>query len=40
MYLSQLGVCEDEVFVPDFFENKLEERKLEANWRAIQRRGD
>lgn len=34
---------EDEIYLPDFFENKLENqitKNLEAKWKAIQRRTD
>merc|ERR1712154_729365 len=42
-YLKKLNVKENEIYLPDFFENKLENqitKTLETKWKAIQRRTD
>eukprot|EP01083_Nonionella_stella_P071118 190842_1 len=42
-YLNKLNVKENEIYLPDFFENKLENqitKSLESKWKAIQRRTD
>ena len=43
MFLQKLNVKENEIYLPDFFENKLESqitKNLESKWKAIQRRTD
>lgn len=43
IYLGKLNVKEDEILMPDLFQNKLENqitKELESKWKAIQRRTD